>query len=86
MRPINASDADNATRHERSGETAREAVSPSGSRKARSFGVGEKDDILGQQKINKAVPNRSNRLELFRLNQAVPADDPERLTEVSVHS
>jgi hypothetical protein len=73
-------------KHERNWETAREAVSPSGSRKASPVLLANKTNVLGQQKVNKAVPTRSNRLELFRLNQAGPADDPEPLTEVSVHS
>src|SRR2546430_6767148 len=32
--------------------------------------VGEQDNVLGQQKVNKAAPRHSTRLELFQPNQA----------------
>src|SRR5881396_2472913 len=71
MRPINASDADNATRARTElGRRPAKGRLPFRFAEGQPCAVGEQDNVLGQQKVNKAAPRHSTRLELFQLNQA----------------
>ena len=85
MRPINASDAHNATKHERNWETAREAVSPSGSRKARPVLLANKTTSW----VNRKSKGRAKALDqagTVSAQSGRSAGDPELLREVTVHS
>ena len=86
MRPINASDADNATKHERNWETAREGRLPFRFAEGQPCAVDEQDNVLGQQKVNNVAPERPKLRELTWLNHALRAAFRRTLRETGIHS